>query len=732
MFFVYLQAYFYKNVTMKKLLSTFLLLAITPVMFAVPAKRGILKTVRLADGTEVKVELRGDEYGHFWVSSEGTRYVKDTPSNIYKVADMSALSQKASARRRMAAKARSVMMKRKAPAAAKTSAYTGTKKGLLILAQFSDKKFKSSNNLALYRQVVNGVGYSNTSLGFRGSVRDYFRDQSEGQFDFDIDVVGPVTLPNTYSYYGANGSDGNDLRAEEAIVEACRLADSEVDFTQYDWDGDGEADQVFVLYAGHGEASYDDEDTIWPHAWYLKDGAEINLVLDGVVINSYACGSELGSDEHIDGIGTICHEFSHCFGLPDMYDTAYSGNFGMCTWSLMDSGSYNDSGFTPAGYTSYEKMAVGWKMPVEMTEETEVANLKPYSDGGDAYILYNEGNRNEYFLLENRQLTGWDAGLDDKGLLAIHVDYNANVWAMNEVNTTEDTYSGNNHQRCTIIPADGVYNSQTYLGQKYAYVANDAFPYKTATSITNSTRNTTLYNKNSDGTKRMNIAVTGITQNEDGTVSFNLKNDDTGGSTGGGGDVDPSGCLFYESFDGCDGTGGNDDLWKGNVANSKFNPDNAGWVSNYKYGANKCAKFGNSKNAGVATTPGFTVNGETTFTFMAAPWDNDSGVLDLSVSGNATISPSEFTMAGHQWTQFTATITGQGSVSVTFKPGARMFLDEVKAYAPTSTAIKGIDAGSASKVADNRIYTIDGRYAGTDIGVLPDGIYIKNGRKIVK
>lgn len=707
---------------MRKLLTTFSLLAMTAVVLAAPAKRGVWKTVRLADGTEVRVELRGDEFGHFWQSADGVKYIEDNARGVYKVADMKTVSEKASARRRSVSKARSAARLRRP----KAPLYTGSKKGLLILVQFTDKKFKASNNLALYRQVVSGTNYSNASLGFKGSVRDYFRDQSDGQFDFDIDVVGPVTLSHNYAYYGANGSDGNDVRAEEMIVEACQQVDNEVDFTQYDWDGDGEMEQVFVLYAGRGEASGGAADTVWPHAWYLRDGAQITLRLDGVLINSYACGCELRTDTKIDGIGTICHEFSHCFGLPDMYDTCESGeNYGMMSWSLMDYGSYNDNGYTPAGYTSYEKMAVGWKQPIELTGDMEVKNLKPYSEGGDAYILYNEGNRNEYFLLENRQLTGWDAGLWGSGLLAIHVDYDANVWDWNEVNCTDGT-SGNNHQRCTVIPADGNYTMNVTA------VGNDAFPYLSATDIDNSTRNTTLYNRNTDGTYKMNKSVTGITQNADGTVSFNVKKDDTGGNTGGGDDVDPSEYLFYESFDGCSGSGGNDGQWSGSIASAKFNADNSGWTASYKYGADKCAKFGNSKNAGTVTTPPFTVNGETTFTFLAAPWDTDSELLDLSVSGNATISPSELTMQAHAWTPFTVTIKGQGSVVVTFKPAKRMFLDEVKAFVPTTTDVKGITADTAVKPADNRIYSLDGRYVGTDKNALPHGIYIIGGRKIVK
>lgn len=718
---------------MKKLSITLLLFAMAAMTFAVPARRGLSKTVTLADGSQVKVELRGDEHGHYWQSADGVRYVASETNGIYKVADMEAIRRNASARRKTMSASRTKKMAKaaKAAGAAKVSpAYTGTKKGLLILAQFPDKKFESSHDLALYKQIVNGQDYSDASLGFRGSVRDYFRDQSDGQFDFDIDVVGPVTVSQNYAYYGANGLDGNDVRAEYMIKEACELADATVNFKDYDWDGDGEADQIFVLYAGHGEASWDDEDTIWPHAWELKDGANITLTLDGVRINSYACSCELGSDGKIDGIGTICHEFSHCFGLMDMYDTSYSGNFGMCSWSLMDSGSYNSNGFVPAGYTSFEKMSVGWKQPIEMTGDMEVQNLKPYSDGGEAYILYNEANRNEFFLLENRQYVGWDAGLEDYGLLAIHVDYDAGVWAYNEVNTTVDTYSANNHQRCTVIPADGVYDSEWYEGIEYFYGSGDPFKQATATSLTNSTKYASLYNANTDGTKRMNKSVTDITLNSDRTMSFNLKFDDTGGNSGD--NPSPDGTLFYESFNDCDGTGGNDGLWSGSIAQGTFSPDNGGWSSSSRFGADRCAKFGSSKNLGEVTTPSFTVNGTATFTFRAAPWDKDGTLLTLSASNGATISPSSFTMKKNQWTDFTATITGTGNVKVTFTPAKRFFLDEVKASAPSQTGIKGITTNPSDKRADNKIYTLDGRFIGTDASVLPRGVYVIGGKKIVK
>ena len=396
----------------------------------------------------------------------------------------------------------------------------------------------------------------------------------------------------------------------------------------------------------------------------------------------------------------------------------------------MDSGSYNSNGFVPAEYTSFEKMSVGWKQPIEMTGDMEVQNLKPYSDGGEAYILYNEANRNEFFLLENRQNVGWDAGLEDYGLLAIHVDYDAGVWAYNEVNTTVDTYSANNHQRCTVIPADGVYDSEWVDGIEYFYGFDDPFKQSTATSLTNSTKYASLYNANTDGTKRMNKSVTDITLNSDRTMSFNLKFDDTGGNSGD--NPSPGESLFYESFNDCDGTGGNDGLWSGSIAQGTFSPDNGGWSSSSRFGADRCAKFGSSKNLGEVTTPSFTVNGTATFTFRAAPWASDGTLLTLSASNGATISPSSFTMKENQWTDFTATITGTGNVKVTFTPTKRFFLDEVKASAPSQTGIKGITTNPSDKRADNKIYTLDGRFIGTDASVLPRGIYVIGGKKIVK
>ena len=194
---------------------------------------------------------------------------------------------------------------------------------------------------------LNKPGYSDN--GATGSARDYYYDNSNGVFEPIFDVYGPIKLSQNMAYYGANDSSGNDKNPEQAVKEACQAIDNIVDFSNYDLDGDGEVDLVYMVYAGKGEADGGSSNTIWPHQWNLSS-AGVNLILDGKTVDRYACGSELNGSGSIDGLGTICHEFGHAMGLPDFYDTDYDTNGQgrtLLDYSLMDSGSYNNDGWTP-------------------------------------------------------------------------------------------------------------------------------------------------------------------------------------------------------------------------------------------------------------------------------------------------------------------------------------------------------------------------------------------------
>ena len=719
---------------MKKVLSTLLLVAVTMTMMAVPAKRGQWKTLRLNDGTEVRATLVGDEHGHFWKAENGQTYTEQ--GDVYVAVDAQQIIDKAKARRNKVNAKR--VQKR---TFGHPTTITGNKKAIMILVNYSDKAFNSSHNNALYQKIANQPNYKEGD--FKGSMADYFKAQSRDLFTLSFDIVGPVTVSKTMAYYGKNDSQGNDQHPGEMVVEAVNLAKSQIsDWTPYDWDGDGYVDQVYVVYAGKGEADGGAANTIWPHAYDLTsskaygDGEGPVTVGTNLKVNSYACGPELdGASGDIAGIGTMCHEYSHCLGYPDFYDIDYSGGQGMGAWDLMDQGSYNGGGYQPAGYTSYERWFAGWGAPIELKDQdVEVRNLKSMQNNGDYYIIYNDKNANEFYLLENRQKEGWDASAPGAGLLILHCDYDASVWEQNGPNDDPS------HQRMTVVPADGEYSYEIWQGTKY-YDDAEPFPYNTVKAFNKNFKTkdniakkaAQFFTKTSNGTYWMNGSVEAIKQNSDKTIDFNFVANSGGSSEGGDDPVTPTGdYLFYESFDQCNGTGANDGNWANSVAGSKdtFVPDNEGWASEAYYGGYQCARFGKGSAVGVATSPAFTFTNETTLTFKAAAWGTDGTTLALSAEGATVLfTPSEVTMKGSEWTEFTVKTSGAGTAKLVFTPAKRFFLDEVHVVDANATGIQNVSSKPAPKTG---IYTLDGRFVGTDFSALSRGLYIVNGKKVVK
>lgn len=719
---------------MKKVLVTTMMLAMTMAVMAVPAKKGMWKTITLADGTELRATLVGDEHGHFWKAENGQAY--SLQNGVYVAVDAQQVIEKAKARRAKV-NARRVQKRE----FGHPTTITGNKKAIMILVNFNDVKYQASHTNALFQKIANQENY--TEGKFKGSMADYFKAQSRGKFTLDFDVVGPVTVSKAASHYGSNDSGGNDMHPGEMVVEAVTLAKNQIsDWTPYDWDGDGYVDQVYVVYAGKGEADGGAETTIWPHAYDLSsskaygDGSGPVTVGTNLKVNSYACGPELnGQTGDITGIGVMCHEYSHCLGYPDFYDIDYSGGQGMGEWDLMDSGSYNGDSYQPAGYTSYERWFAGWETPIELgAEDVNVTNMKSLQNGGEFYIIYNDNNANEYYLLENRQFEGWDASLPYAGLLILHCDYNASVWEQNGPNDDPA------HQRMTVVPADGAYTYEVWQGSKY-YDAAEPFPYNNVTAFnknfktkdTQAKKAAQFFTKTSNGTYWMNGSVENISQSN-GLVSFDFVAD-AGSSQGGGGT--PVEGDFYESFDQCTGKGGNDGSWSGSIASADFIPDNDGWTvaGDKSYGADQCAKFGVSPSnkkpvAGSATTPDITLNGTATLTFKAGAWDatGDGTVLNLSVEGG-TIDKSSVEMVKGAFTDYSATVTGNGTIQINFATNkGRFFLDEVLLKS-TTTGIMNVHETATAKTG---VYTLDGRYLGTDFSALKPGLYIVNGKKVIR
>ena len=325
----------------------------------------------------------------------------------------------------------------------------------VILANYNDVHFVDDDPVCTFENQFN--------LKEKSSLH-YFESQSRGMFSPQFDILGPVQLSQDRVFYGGNKRVNGtevDQQLGTMIYEACTSI-SDVDFSDYDNDKDGYVDVVVVLYAGVGEAqAYSSvPESVWPCQWDMQESYDWGcstagpFELNGVIIDKYAVFNELEGRSNystvIDGIGTFCHEFGHCLGLPDFYPTNNAYCYGMSSWDIMDTGCYLDNAHTPAGYTSYERNFMGWLDLIEPVAGSQYTLSPLNSDEGSAVKVTNDANPDEYYLLEYRTKTDWDAFLPAEGILVLHVDYDKAIW---EANTPNNISS---HQHMTIIPADNV------------------------------------------------------------------------------------------------------------------------------------------------------------------------------------------------------------------------------------------------------------------------------------
>ena len=409
--------------------------------WAVPARRtGIVVTQ--PDGSEVTVYQHGDEYFH-WQTNEKGEWIKMDEDGFYRVTK--ALSKEEIESKRMASPKRAAM-----------AAYplNMAPRGLVILVNFADVAFETEkaemDSMLIGENYTRNYSYSykgkTYSVNSKGSARQYFQDASNGQYNPQFDVIGPVTVSNNVSYYGKNDSYGNDMYADKMVSEACKLADTEfdVDFTQYDNDNDGYVDFVFVIYAGYGEADGGASTTIWPHSWNLLS-AGTQCKVDGKTVDLYACGNELDfySKKHT-GIGTFCHEFSHVLGLPDLYVTNTSSHTTMNEWDIMDYGPYNNEGNTPPTFSAYERFFMGWLQP-RLIVEPENIKLNDLQTSNEALLISTTDEHNlignnpdptTFYIVENRQQKSWDEHLPGHGMMLTKIQYSYSRWSQNTVNNS--------------------------------------------------------------------------------------------------------------------------------------------------------------------------------------------------------------------------------------------------------------------------------------------------------
>ena len=487
--------------------------------FAIPAYPKPLK-VKQADGSWLTIQMRGDEHGHYVLTSDGIPLVFNARQENYEYADwkdgkvqasgikavevsertakvkafvesldksailesfkrarLQQLQQTLSSRRNASLKVGSNPQKEKL----NNFPTIGEVHSLVILVQFADTKFSTVGSDAhqFFNNMLNEPGFT-YSNGANGSARDFYLNSSNGRFQPQFDVIGPVTLPEKYSYYGANqgSSVDNPARLEQFVREACTLADPLVDFSQYDHNQDGYIDNIYFFYAGKGEADSGDGNAIWPHSAYYSDMAkdaglsETSLKLDGIEVGNYTCSNEINGTlitPQPAGIGTFVHEFGHVLGLADHYDV----NYGMTTFApgsfdTMAQASYNNNGNTPAAFSAYERACLGWLDLTVLKNGVDSLNVLPdLNDSNKAYVVPVGGtNDEEYFIMENRQKKGWDAFIPGHGMLLWHIDYDAKAWEKNELNIT------GTHQRVDIVEADNKLTDNTRAGDPFPGTSN--------------------------------------------------------------------------------------------------------------------------------------------------------------------------------------------------------------------------------------------------------------------
>lgn len=700
---------------------------------AVQARRGITVNASTPDGTEITLSRAGDEFFPHWVAADGTPYriLDDGSAEPLSASDLDAAARRVTARRK------AMRPKASTPGLNRSQVpHTGTIRVPVLLVDYKDKKFRDGD-------AAKSIFTDFFQQGSK-SARQYFIDNSNGRFTPEFDIYGPYSLSGVRSTYGANGRDGNDVGMGNMVGEACLGLDGQIDFSRYDNDGDGVCDVVIVLYAGEGEASSGVNDAIWPAQWalsYSEFGRSLRL--DGVTVNDFAVFNELnGANIHnIDGIGTFCHEFSHCLGLPDFYDTTpYGSNYGMGPWSLMCYGSYNDNTYTPIGYSAYEKWFMGWIDGIEEPKPGATLQI-PVFNSGDAskdvaYRLTSPTNDNEYFILENRARQGWDAYMPAEGLLIYHVDYDQSAWDDNSVNS----YSP---ERMAVVAADDRRNDLTEGG--------DLFPYNTVNSFTDNTSPAACLN-NGDPLRK---PVTEITRDRNsGVISCRFMADalpeldppafagenrptetETLPTSGGFTAVWPAAATDMEVTYTLDVRPYSDKraelLLTEDCTQDSYSWEEDGFVSP----EDNSLHMGSGKNTGSLTSPVFSFGtaDELSILFRAKTYGSDYGVSVrvclLSATGAQLASQSVSISSGYR--DFAVTVKGmrQGEYRVrleTIAPGKRINLKWIKVYSGDASDLLETQASrSATSNPATEVLTFTGLTSTSYRveGLTPGGVY---------
>ena len=420
--------------------------------------------------------------------------------------------------------------------------HTGTITIPVVLVNFKDAEFKINKPKEAFEQLFNSDTQAKLGNGNHlnyGSVAKYFRDMSNGAFTPKFKVYDPVTVDQPETYYGGTReNDNKDEDPRQLVKDALKLVEGQVkedDIKSFCSDGKT-IDCVYIVYAGLGQNDGGNGTTVWANCW-TTDGA----TLGGKEVRWYTMSGELSpvkiKDSTIpvvNGLGVICHEFSHSLGLPDMYPTetsAYLDNQEMEYWDLMDGGEYTYNGFCPTAYTAFEKEQMEWQVDmVTLDSDASVTMTTSTEQGGTAYKIVNPQNDKEYLMLEYIQRKGWNQYLFGNGLLVYHVCLpSETLYSSTRLNNTPG-YPG-----MAVVPADGACLSSYIKANENDYgnsLYGDLFPGTgnlqgqnvTELSDTNKQPNFCWYNAAKTEKLNTNKAIKNV-KYDNGVLTFDYVND---------------------------------------------------------------------------------------------------------------------------------------------------------------------------------------------------------------
>lgn len=494
--------------------------------YAVPACP-VPVDVKQPDGSIVTVTLKGDENFNWMMSGDGYTLLRDSEGYIVYAESRKGILEPSSLRYRNGNSAEamlrgimpgltfddvqvreSVLQRRISDSGFNTQIdgtfpSKGERRLLMILLNYKDTtpRFTEED----FDRYMNGEKYAGI-----GSFRDYYLENSYGQLDITTTVTRWITLPYEKRHYGADG-------AVAMIADALHLIDDDIDFSEFDNDGDGILDGLAVIHQGAGQEATGSTDDIWSHSSTIY-----GMEFDGIQVRGYTIQPELlGKDlTKMSTIGVMCHEFGHNLGAPDFYDTDYTlsgGEFpGTGVWDLMGSGAWNgEYGNRPAGINMWQKVQLGWVSPVRLDDSVAVKGMKGATYAPEAY-RFDCTLPGEYFVIENRRKEGeFDSALPGEGLLVYHVNE-----SLVDGNLVSNTINNSFPQAVYTVCAGSMCDPDTDY-YTYGAVSSDIAPFPGSAAVT-SFNDRTLPSTRSISGRYTYKGLDNIVENLDGTIDFDF------------------------------------------------------------------------------------------------------------------------------------------------------------------------------------------------------------------